>query len=134
MLGVWEERARGKGTRPGPHVHDDLVNREFAATGSNELWLSDISEHWTREDRLSICAVKDVFSNRIAGYAIDSRMKSSLAVGALNNGVMQRGSVTSCILRTDKGSQFRSRKFRRALDHYSVVGSMGRVVRQVTTP
>ena len=61
-------------------MHDDLVQREFTATAPNELWLSDISEHWTREGKLYICAVKDVFSNRIVGYAIDSRMKSSLAV------------------------------------------------------
>lgn len=62
-----KKKARGKGTRPGPAVHDDLVQREFTATAPNELWLSDISEHWTREGKLYICAVKDVFSNRIAG-------------------------------------------------------------------
>ena len=79
-------------------MHDDLVRREFTATALNELWLSDISEHWTREGKLYICAVKDVFSNRIVGYAIDSRMKSSLAVRALNNAVMRRGIVGLCVL------------------------------------
>lgn len=122
-----KKKARGKGTRPGPAVHDDLVQREFTATAPNELWLSDISEHWTREGKLYICAVKDVFSNRIVGYAIDSRMKSSLAVRALNNAAMRRGNVAGCILHTDRGSQFRSRKFRRALDQHDMVGSMGRV-------
>ena len=96
-----KKNARGKGTRPGPAVHDDLVRREFTATALNELWLSDISEHWTREGKLYICAVKDVFSNRIVGYAIDSRMKSSLAVRALNNAVMRRGNVAGCVLHTD---------------------------------
>lgn len=122
-----KKKTRGKGTRPGPAVHDDLVQREFTATAPNELWLSDISEHWTREGKLYICAVKDVFSNRIVGYAIDSRMKSSLAVRALNNAVMRRGNVAACVLHTDRGSQFRSRKFRRALDQHGMVGSMGRV-------
>lgn len=122
-----KKKARGKGTQPGPAVHDDLVQREFTATALNELWLSDISEHWTREGKLYICAVKDVFSNRIVGYAIDSRMKSSLAVRALNNAATRRGNVAGCILYTDRGSQFRSRKFRRALDQHDMVGSMGRV-------
>jgi len=122
-----KKKARGKGKRPGPPVHDDLVQRVFAATAPNELWFSDITEHWTSEGKLYVCAVKDVFSNRIVGYSIDSRMKSSLAVKALNNAVMRRGDVAGCVLHTDRGSQFRSRKLRCALDQHGMVGSMGRV-------
>ena len=44
------------------------------------MWLTDITEHPTGEGKLYLCAVKDVFSNRIVGYSIDTRMKSSLAV------------------------------------------------------
>jgi putative transposase len=45
----------------------------------------------TDEGKLSLCAIKDVYSNRIVGYSIDSRMKASLAVSALNNAVALRG-------------------------------------------
>ena len=122
-----KQKAQGQSKRPGPAVHDDLVERDFTATAVNELWLSDITEHWTREGKLYVCAIKDVCSNRIVGYAIDSRMKSSLAVRALENAVMRRGNVAGCVLHTDRGSQFRSRKFRHALERYGMVGSMGRV-------
>lgn len=81
---VFGKKRTGKG-RPGPPVHDDLVQRNFTADAPNRLWLADISEHRTGEGKLYICAVKDVYSNRIVGYSIDSRMKSSLAVRALNN-------------------------------------------------
>jgi len=118
---------RGKGTKAGPPVHDDLVQRDFAASAANELWLADITEHRTLEGKLYVCAVKDVFSNRIVGYSIDSRMKSRIAVNALNNAVSRRGDVAGCVLHTDRGSQFRSRKHVRALARYSMVGSMGRV-------
>ena len=37
------------------------------------------------------------------------------------------GDVAGCVLHTDRGSQFRSRKFVRALNRHSMVGSMGRV-------
>nr|WP_249290997.1 DDE-type integrase/transposase/recombinase [Leucobacter manosquensis] len=96
----WEER------RPGPPVHDDLVQREFIAAAPNEVWLADITEHWTGEGKLYLCAVNEVFSNRIVGYSIDSRMQSSLAVRALNNAVLRRGNVAGCVLHTDRGSQF----------------------------
>ncbi len=121
------KKSRGKGTLPGEPVHDDLVQRDFAATAPNKLWLSDITEHWISEGKLYLCAVKDVFSNRIVGYAIGSRMKLLLAVRALNNAVTRRGNVAGCVFHTDRGSQFRSRKLRRALDQYDMVGSMGRV-------
>jgi hypothetical protein len=68
-----------------------------------------------------------VWSNRIVGYSIDSRMKSQLAVTALNNAVARRGDVAGCVVHTDRGSQFQSRKFVRALKRHDMVGSMGRV-------
>ena len=60
---------RGSGKRPGPAVHDDLVRREFRAEKPNQLWLTDISEHWAGDSKLYLCAVKDVFSNRIVGWS-----------------------------------------------------------------
>jgi transposase InsO family protein len=89
-------------------VHDDLVERDFTAPAPNRLWLSDITEHWTGEGKLYLCAVKDVYSNRIVGYSIDSRMKSSLAVAALNNAVERRRAdgavVVGCVMHTDRES------------------------------
>jgi len=118
---------RGKGKQPGPPVHDDLVQREFTADAPNELWLADITEHWTAEGKLYLCAIKDVYSNRIVGYSIDSRMKSRLAVAALSNAVARRDEVAGCVLHTDRGSQFRARSFVHALTRHRMVGSMGRV-------
>lgn len=126
-LSAFGKPGRGKGKRPGPPVHEDLVQREFTASGPNELWLSDITEHWTAEGKLCLCAVKDVYSNRIVGYSIDSRMKSRLAVAALNIAVARRDDVAGCVLHTDRGSQFRSRSFVHALNRHRMIGSMGRV-------
>ncbi|MFI8365197.1 IS3 family transposase [Streptomyces sp. NPDC085612] len=120
-------KKRGRGGRAGPPVHDDLVRRDFTANGPNRLWLADITEHATGDGKLYLCAIKDVFSNRIVGYSIDARMKSRLAVTALKNAVARREHVAGCILHTDRGSQFRSRKFVRALDRHRMAGSTGRV-------
>ena len=134
QLGWWSAfgKKRGRnGKTPGPPVHDDRVERDFTASAPNRLWLSDITEHWTGEGKLYLCAVKDVYSNRIVGYSIDSRMKSSLAVAALDNAVARRNAdgadVAGCVLHTDRGSQFRSRKLVHQLHRHGMVGSMGRV-------
>ena len=124
---VFGKPKRGKNGKVGPPVHDDLVGRDFTADAPNQLWLSDITEHRTGEGKLYLCAIKDVFSNRIVGYSIDSRMKSQLATQALNSAVARRGEVAGCVLHSDRGSQFRSRRFVHALGRYDMVGSMGRV-------
>ena len=134
--GWWSSfgKKRGKnGKKPGPPVHDDLctvtdekdrIRHEFTADTANQLWLTDITEHKTGEGKLYVCAIKDVFSNRIVGYSIDSRMKSRLAVNALENAVARRGDVAGCVVHSDRGSQFRSRKFLRALTRHRMVGRL----------
>jgi len=102
-------RRRGKGLKPGPAVHDDLVCREFTADRPNELWLTDITEHPTAEGKLYLCAIKDAHSNRIVGYSIDSRMKASLAVAAVRNAIALRSS-RGTVVHSERASQFRSAK------------------------
>ncbi|WP_396415669.1 IS3 family transposase [Kocuria sp. PD6] len=120
-------KKRGLNRKPGPPVHDDLVERNFTAGAPNRLWLTDLTEHRTDEGKLYLCAIKDVYSNRIVGYSIDSRMKASLAVTALRSAVARRGTVAGCVVHSDRGSQFRARKFVHELAHHDLVGSMGRV-------
>ncbi len=86
---------RSKGSKPGAPAHEDLVRRDFTATAPNELWLTDITEHWTREGKLYMCAIKDVYSNRIVGWAIDSRMKARLVVAAIERWPSPAATATS---------------------------------------
>lgn len=92
--------------RAGDPVGDDLVERDFTADSLDEEWLTDITEHGTGEGRLYLCALKDVCSNRIVGYAIDRRMKASLAVRALENALQQRGYPEGVIVHSDRGANF----------------------------
>lgn len=118
----------------GPAPHDDLlavvdkhgvVRHEFVADGPNKVWLWDISEHPTREGKLYICAIKDVWSNKIVGYSIDTRMKSSLAMAAMRNAIALR-SPDGTICHSDRGGQFRAKNVQRLLQSNGLVGSMGR--------
>ena len=121
-------KKRGKnGKRPGPPVHDDLVQRKFSADAINQLWLTDITEHRTEEGKLYLCAVRDVFAGRIVGYSMSGRMEARLAVNALENAVSRRGDVAGCVVHSDRGSQFRSRKYVHALNSHHLIGSMGQV-------
>ena len=125
---LWSVHARKRGlTRlPGPAVHDDLVQRQFTAPAPNRLWLTDITEHPTGEGKLYLCAVKDACSTRIVGYSIAERMTADLAVNALRNAVTLRRPADT-VVHSDRGSQFRSHAYVRALRDAGLRGSMGRV-------
>ncbi len=125
---LWSLHAkkRGLNRKVGPPVHDDRVRRASTAPDLDRLWLTDITEHNTAEGKLYLCAVKDACSRRIVGYSIDSRMRSSLAVAALQMAISRRN-PSGTVVHSDRGSQFRSTKFVRVLSDAGLVGSMGRV-------
>ncbi|MDH6284944.1 putative transposase [Prescottella agglutinans] len=125
---IWSAFAKKPGLtrKSGPPVHDDLVARNFTADEPDRPWLTDITEHRTDEGKLYLCAIKDCFSGRIVGYSIDSRMTAELAVAALRNAIALRD-PSETIVHSDRGSQFRSRKFVELLSTNSLRGSMGRV-------
>jgi putative transposase len=92
-----------------PPVHDDLVRRTFSAGRPDRTWLTDITEHATGEGKLYLCAIKDVYSNRIVGYSMDSRMTASLAVSALRNAIALRSPAGTVVVHSDRGSSGRLR-------------------------
>ena len=134
---AWSSHGRKRGSngeKPGPPVYNDLcavtdkhgvTRHEFRADRPNEAWLSDITEHWTGEGKLYVCVIKDVYTNRIVGYSIDSRMKSSLAVAALNNAAARRSDVA--VWFTPTAAPVPKQEFVHAINRHSMVGSMGRV-------
>jgi transposase InsO family protein len=126
---IWSafSKKRGLTRRPGPAVHDDLVARQFTAEGPDRIWLTDITEHPTAEGKLYLCAIKDVYSNRIVGYSMGSRMTAGLAVSALRNAIMLRSPAGTVVVHSDRGSQFRSAAYVRTLRSNGLTGSMGRV-------
>lgn len=125
---LWSLHAKKRGLtrKAGPPVHDDRVRRTFTAPDLDRLWLTDITEHNTSEGKLYLCAIKDACSRRIVGYSISDQMRSSLAVAALQMAISRRN-PSGTVVHSDRGSQFRSNKFVRALSDAGLLGSMGRV-------
>lgn len=124
-------RGAATGRSPAQRSMTTWSSGTFTAPAPNTVWLTDITEHRTGEGKLYLCAVKDVFSGRIVGYSIADRMKARLAVNAVASAVARRGvdgtMVAGCLVHSDRGSQFRSRKFLAELRRHDLVGSMGRV-------
>jgi len=106
---------------------DDLVNRKFHRLRPNELWVTDITEHPTREGKLYCAAVMDAFSRRIVGWSIDSRQDSALVVNALDMAIRNRRPEPGGIVHADHGVQFTSWAFSDKIRSAGLMPSFGSV-------
>ena len=87
---------------------DDLVERKFARSDIDELWVTDITEHKTREGKVFCCCVMDTCSRRIIGWSIDTLQDAQLVVNALDMAIGQRRTKRGSIVHADHGVQFTS--------------------------
>ena len=99
------------GKKPGPPVHDDLVQREFESDDLDVVWFTDLTEHSTNEGKLYLCSLMDACSTRIVGYSIGDRMTADLAVSALSNAIALRDPAGTKV-HSDRGSQYISGTYR----------------------
>ncbi|WP_422468322.1 IS3 family transposase, partial [Endozoicomonas sp. ALC013] len=64
-------------------VAENLLNREFAVTEANKVYTTDITYLWTREGWLYLAVVMDLYSRKIVGWSMNSRMSTELPLEAL---------------------------------------------------
>ena len=84
----------------------DLVDREFARAEPDRLWVTDITEHPTREPKVYCAVVLDTFSRRVVAWSIDSRPAESLAANALGMAIDGRNPTAGeTVIHSDQGTQ-----------------------------
>lgn len=122
-------RCRRSLTRPGKRpAAPDFVRRDFTAEEPDLVWVGDLTEIDTQEGKLYLATVIDLFSRRLLGYPMGERHDAELVVASLNMAAATRGGdVRGVIMHTDRGSEYTSRRFKRACRGLGIVQSMGRV-------
>lgn len=113
---------RAEHARPAP----DLVQRQFVATGPNQLWVADITSIPTEAGLLYLAVVLDVWSRRIVGWAMKTHLRTSLVLAALEMAVRQR-QPAGVVHHSDQGCQYTSIEFGRRCREAGVRPSMGSV-------
>jgi transposase InsO family protein len=111
----------------GVRTSSDLVNRNFTATGPNQLWVTDITEHSTREGTVYARVVLDVFSRKAVGWSIDRRAETSLVNQALFMAHSTRQPASGGIIHADHGPQFTAWAFTSNVKEYGLRLSYGTV-------
>ena len=107
-------------------VYENVLNRQFHVAEANKAYVSDITYVWTQEGWLYLAVVMDLFSRKIVGWSMSSRMKASLVCDALNMAIWQRKPPTGLIVHSDRGSQYASKEYRNLLKMHHYAGSMSK--------
>jgi putative transposase len=105
----------------------DLVDRRFAREGVDQLWVTDITEHPTREGKVYCAVVLDVCSRRVVGWSIDSSPTAALVTNALGMAIDARRPAAGTIIHSDHGTQFGSWAFTTRAKQSGLVPSMGSI-------
>jgi putative transposase len=105
----------------------DLVRRRFRRDEPDRLWMTDITEHHTREGKLYCCAVLDAFSRMVVGWSVDSSQTALLVTNALGMALARRSPDPEAIIHSDQGVQFASWAFSQKLRDAGLAPSMGAV-------
>lgn len=124
-----KQRRRYKVTTNSQHklpIAQNILNRQFNPSKSNDAWVTDITYLWTLEGWLYIAAVLDLHSRRVVGWAIASHMRSSLVVDALQMALGRRRPPANLLHHSDQGIQYASQEYQAILKSYGVTISMSR--------
>jgi putative transposase len=119
-------RPKWRRTKP-DSIAGDLVERGFARSGPNQLWVTDITEHPTREGKVYCCVVLDTFSRRVVGWSIDASPTAALVTNALGMAIDSRRPPAGTLIHSDQGVQFGSWAFTARAKASGLVPSMGSV-------
>lgn len=109
------------------HAHpvaENILARDFHPQEPNAKWAGDITYVWTAEGWLYLAVVLDLFSRRVVGWAVSERIDRQLVLAALGSAL--HGRPAPLLHHSDRGSQYASEDYRRALKEKGITCSMSR--------
>ena len=105
------------------------MQRDFTATGPNELWVADLTYLRCWEGLVFFAFVIDAYSRRVVGWQFAAHMRTDLVLDALRMALHQRGpgADVELVHHSDRGSQYTSFDYTQELADHGVLASVGSV-------
>ena len=107
-------------------VAPNLLDRQFDIETPNTAWGGDITYLWTDEGWLYLAVIIDLFSRRVVGWSLSSRMKVDLVRDALLMAIWRRKPGRGLIHHSDRGSQYACHEYQDILEDHGIIPSMSR--------
>jgi putative transposase len=122
-------RKRFKCTTMSDHdqpVAANLLHRDFAAAAPNQKWVGDTTELLTRNGKLFLAVILDLYSKFIVGWALSPVNDRHLTIAALDMAVKRRCPDTGLLHHSDQGCTYASEDYQKILAANGIVCSMSR--------
>ena len=104
----------------------DLVERDFSASGPNQLWVADLTYVATWSGFVYVALVIDAFSRFIVGWQAARSLRTDLALDALEMAIWQRhGGLDGLVHHSDRGSQYLAIRYTERLAEAGAACSVG---------
>uniref|UniRef100_UPI003F50EF6D IS3 family transposase n=1 Tax=Escherichia coli TaxID=562 RepID=UPI003F50EF6D len=107
-------------------VLPNRLQRQFNPDAPDERWVTDITYIRTHEGWLYLAVVVDLFSRKIIGWSMQSRMTKDIVLNALLMAVWRRNPEKQVLVHSDQGSQYTSHEWQSFLKSHGLEGSMSR--------
>jgi transposase InsO family protein len=107
-------------------IAPNLLPQVPKAAAPNQIWVADITYIKVPEGWLFLAAILDLYSRRIVGWAMSQRIDTALVLDALRMALLHRNPPASLLFHSDRGVQYASGDYRRALAQAGLVASMSR--------
>ena len=108
------------------NVYDNLLKQNFQATAPNEVWMADITYIPTDEGWLYLAGIMDLYTRKIVGWHIDTRMTKELVIKALQRALNNEKPTGRVLHHSDRGSQYASNDYQQLLQEHHFQVSMSR--------
>ena len=106
--------------------HANLLNQIFKASEKNKIWVGDITYIPTQKKMLYLAVYVDIFSRKVVGWAMDTKMKDQLVISAFNQAFGKEHPEPGLIVHTDQGAQFTGNNFQMLLKTRKAIHSTSR--------
>ena len=103
---------------------DDLLKRDFTSDAPLKKCVTDITEIKAKNGKLYVSAIFDCFDLSVLGLAMETTMKAELCVHTLYHALTAYPSLKGAVIHSDRGSQYTSDAYRRAIEQYGIQQSM----------
>lgn len=107
-------------------VSPNRLQRQFNPDAPDKRWVTDITYIRTHEGWLYLAVVVDLFSRKIIGWSMQSRMTKDIVLNALLMAVWRRNPQKQVLVHSDQGSQYTSHEWQSFLKSHGLEGSMSR--------
>ena len=111
---------------PASVLAPNRLQQKFEVANPNDTWVTDITHIRTHEGWLYLAVVIDLYSRKVVGWSMHSRIKKELVLNALLMAVWRRKPGSLVTVHSDQGSQYTSHDWQAFLDANNLQASMSR--------